>query len=86
MIKNGEVSPLSLSPVVAMTRANMFVPPGSVRAAVVSDMMADAKDGESSVVMLLSFALALVTMVPSGGASLAVARGRPRPGWPRTRR
>ena len=75
MIKNGEVSPLSLSPVVAMTRANMFVPPGSVRAAVVADMMADAKDGESSVVMLLSFALALVTMVPSGGASLAVAAG-----------
>ena len=75
MIKNGEVSPLSLSPVVAMTRANMFVPPGSVRAAVVADMMADAKDGESSVVMLLSFALTLVTMVPSGGASLAVAAG-----------
>jgi len=75
LIKNGEVSPLSLSPVVAMTRANMFVPPGSVRAAVVTDMMADAKDGESSVVMLLSFALALVTMVPSGGASLAVAAG-----------
>jgi hypothetical protein len=75
MIKNGTVSPLSLSPVVAMTRANMFVPPGSVRAAVVADMMAEAKEGESSVIMLLSFALALVTMVPTGGASLAVAAG-----------
>lgn len=75
LIKNGTVSPLSLTPVVAMTRANMFVPPGSIRAAVVHDLMADAKEGQSGLIMLLSFALAIVTMVPSGGASLAVAAG-----------
>ena len=75
LIKNGTVSPLSLTPVVAMTRANMFVPPGSVRAAVVHDLMGEAKEGQSGLIMLLSFALAIVTMVPSGGASLAVAAG-----------
>ncbi len=75
LIKNGTVSPLSLAPVVAMTRASMFVPPGSIRAAVVRDLMADAEDQSSGLIMLLSFALALVTLVPSGGASLAVAAG-----------
>jgi hypothetical protein len=75
LIKNGTVSPLSLTPVVAMTRANMFVPPGSVRAAVVRDLLAEAKEGQSGLIMLLSFALAIVTLVPSGGASLAVAAG-----------
>lgn len=75
MIKNGQVSPLSLAPVVAMTRANMFVPPGSIRAAVVRDLVADAEDEGSTLVMLLSFALAIVTLVPSGGASLAIAAG-----------
>lgn len=75
LIKTGAVSPLSLTPVVAMTRANMFVPPGSVRAAVVRDLLAEAKEGQSGLIMLLSFALAIVTLVPSGGASLAVAAG-----------
>ena len=75
LIRNGTVSPLSLTPVVAMTRANMFVPPGSVRAAIVRDLLRDAEEGESGLVMLLSFALALVTLVPSGGASLGVAAG-----------
>lgn len=75
LIKRGEVSPLSLAPVVALTRANMFVPAGSIRAAIVHDLVEDAKDGESTVVMLLSFALALVTLVPSGGTSLVIAAG-----------
>jgi hypothetical protein len=75
LIRSGEVSPLSLAPVVAMTRANMFVPPGSIRAGVVRDLMEDAKDSQSTVVMILSFALALVTMIPTGGASVGVAAG-----------
>ncbi|HEX6024507.1 MAG TPA: hypothetical protein VFZ00_21130 [Solirubrobacter sp.] len=75
LIKNGRVNPLSLSPVVAMTRANMFVPPGSIRAAVIHDLTEDAKEGDSGHIMILSFALALVTMIPTGGASVAVAAG-----------
>jgi hypothetical protein len=62
------ISPLSLPPVVTTTMANMFIPPGSIRAAIVKDMVDDAAD-EKTWVKIAAVALAIVTLVPSGGAS-----------------
>jgi hypothetical protein len=62
--------------VVALTRANMFVPDGSIRAGVVNDLVKDERDNrESWLLIAASIALALVTLVPSGGASLAIPAG-----------
>ncbi len=76
MIKSGTISPLALPAVVGLTRANMFVPNGSIRAGVVHDLAAKAsRDTEPTWMIIASIALAIVTLVPSGGASLAVASG-----------
>ncbi|PZV06767.1 MAG: hypothetical protein DCF32_09060 [Leptolyngbya sp.] len=75
---------LTLPSVVALTRANMFIPEssekifpdGSIRTGVVNDLVATAKDDEDSVLVnVLTFALAIVTLIPSGGASLAIPAG-----------
>jgi hypothetical protein len=59
--------------VVALTQANMFIPAGSIRAGVVRDRVQAARDDrESWLVSALSLALALVTLVPTGGTSLAM--------------
>jgi hypothetical protein len=63
------LSPLALPPVVAMTRANMFIPDGSIRAGVVKDMVDEASDDESWWVKVAAIALAIVTLIPSAGAS-----------------
>jgi len=76
LIKTGAVSPLALPAVVGLTRANMFVPNGSIRAGVVNDLAAKAsRDTEPTWMIVASIALALVTLVPSGGTSLAFATG-----------
>ena len=70
------LDPVSLPAVVALTRTNMFIPKGSLRHGIVNDMAADAARGSSSFWMLLaSFALAIVTLIPSAGASLAIPVG-----------
>ena len=67
------ISPLTLPSVVALTQANMFIPAGSIRAGVVRDRVQAARDDrESWLVSALSLALALVTLVPTGGTSLAM--------------
>lgn len=74
LIKDRAISPLTLPSVVALTQANMFVPEGSLRAGVVHDLVRTArKDREGWLVQVFAFALALVTFLPTGGASLAVA-------------
>jgi hypothetical protein len=76
LIKSGAVSPLSLPAVVGLTKANMFVPKGSIRDGVANDLARKAAhDSEPTWMLIASFALAIVTLVPSGGASLAVATG-----------
>jgi hypothetical protein len=76
MIKSGTISPLSLPAVVGLTKANMFVPSGSIRDGVANDLHRKAaRSTESTWMIIASFALAIVTLVPSGGASLAVATG-----------
>jgi hypothetical protein len=93
LIKSGAVSPLSLPAVVGLTKANMFVPKGSIRDGVANDLTRQAsRDTEPTWMLIASFALAIVTLVPSGGASLAVAtgiagvQGRARPQAPEERR
>jgi hypothetical protein len=70
---SGKLSPLTLAPVVELTRHNMFVPRGSVRDAVVMDLVADA--GPSSALMIITLALTLALLIPTGGASAVIAVG-----------
>jgi hypothetical protein len=62
---------LALPSVVALTRANMFIPEGSIRAGIANDLAAEAKD-DDGLIQTLALALALITLIPSGGASLAI--------------
>ncbi len=68
------LDPLTLPTVVAMTRANMFVPKGSIRDGVVNDIQRKATSA-SSWIALFAFALAVITLIPSAGASLAIPAG-----------
>lgn len=76
LIKSGTISPLALPAVVGLTKANMFVPKGSIREGVANDLARKAsRNADSTWMLIASFALAIVTLVPTGGASLAVATG-----------
>jgi hypothetical protein len=69
----GGMSPLRLPAIVALTSANMFIPEGSIRSGVVNDIVdAERKHREGWMVMAASIALSLVTLLPTGGASLAM--------------
>ena len=70
---SGKLSPLTLAPVVELTRQNMFVPRGSFRDAVVQDIVADA--GSSGLLTVITLALTLVLLLPTGGASGLIAGG-----------
>ena len=70
---SGKLDPLTLAPVVELTRHNMFIPKGSVRDAVVMDLVADA--GPSSLLTVITLALTLVLLLPTGGASAVIAGG-----------
>lgn len=73
-LHHSELDPLTLPTVVAMTRANMFVPKGSIRDGVVNDLQRKATS-KSSWIALFAFALAVITLIPSAGASLAIPAG-----------
>jgi hypothetical protein len=76
LIRAGTISPLALPAVVGLTKANMFVPKGSIRDGVANDLARKAaRDTDPTWMIIASIALAIVTLVPSGGASLAVATG-----------
>jgi hypothetical protein len=72
LLKSKRDFALTLPSVVALTRANMFVPEGSIRAGAANDLAEEAK-GDDHWVQLAALALALVTLLPSAGASAAVA-------------
>jgi hypothetical protein len=75
-IRDKQVNPLALPAVVSLTRATMFVPKGSLRDGVINDAASDAKDeADSTLLKIAAFALAAVTFIPSGGASLAIPAG-----------
>jgi hypothetical protein len=63
------ISPLALAPVVALTKTNMFVPDRSLRDGVVKDLVDEAADSDPTWVKVLALALAIVTLIPSGGSS-----------------
>jgi hypothetical protein len=68
------LSPLAIPSVVAMTKANMFIPKDSLRDGVANDMAEENKD-DNKWFILGAFILALVTFLPSGGTSLGIAAG-----------
>jgi hypothetical protein len=72
-----DLNPLSLPPVVAVTKAAMFVPPGSIRDGKVNDLVAAAHD-KSIAKYIAEGLIALIviaTVIPSGGSSLGLAIG-----------
>jgi len=76
LVKNKKNFALTLPSVIALTRANMFIPEGSIRAGIVKDLAAEAAtDADSVLIQVLAFALAAITLIPSGGASLAIPAG-----------
>jgi uncharacterized protein DUF4157 len=73
MLRNHRLKPMAMAPVVALTSANMFVPEGSIRAGVVRDLFDEAKSsGSSWLLTLFTVALAIVTLLPTGGMSAAI--------------
>ncbi|HSC03713.1 MAG TPA: hypothetical protein VLC49_10345, partial [Solirubrobacteraceae bacterium] len=68
------LSALSIPSVVAMTKANMFIPRGSIRDGIANDLAEEAGT-ESKWIILGAILLALVTFLPTGGASLGIAAG-----------
>ena len=74
LVKNNRDFALTLPSVVALTRTNMFVPEGSIRAGIANDLVAEAK-GDDSLIQMAAFALAILTLIPTGGVSLAVPMG-----------
>lgn len=73
-IQSGDLSPLTLPPVVAMTKAAMLVPEGSIRAGKVKDMVEEARDTKVSTYIAegLLALIALALVIPTGGASLGI--------------
>jgi len=72
-IHDKQLNPLALPAVVSLTRATMFVPKGSIRDGAINDAVSAAVDeADSTLLKIAAFALAAVTFIPSGGASLAV--------------
>jgi hypothetical protein len=70
-IGDEHLSPLSIPSVVAMTKANMFIPRGSIRDGIANDLAEEA-GSEPRWIIFGALVLALVTFIPSGGASLAI--------------
>lgn len=67
--ENHGISALALAPIVALTRTNMFIPDGSLRAGIVKDLVDEAQDSDPLWVKVAAVALAIVRLIPSGGTS-----------------
>jgi hypothetical protein len=76
-LDHGYLKALSLPPVVAVTKAAMFVPEGSIRAGKVNDLVDAAEDTSISTYIAegLLALIVIATLIPTGGASLGVAIG-----------
>ena len=75
MIQQGKPSVMTLAPVVALVRGYMFVAPGSIRDGKVNDMVKEAR-GHGPVRWVIEavlLALALITALPTAGASVGLA-------------
>ena len=76
-LDHGHLKALSLPPVVAVTKAAMFVPEGSIRAGKVNDLVEAAEDTSISTYIAegLLALIVIAALIPSGGSSLGVAIG-----------
>jgi hypothetical protein len=76
-LDHGYLKALSLPPVVALTKAAMFVPEGSIRAGKVNDLVEAAQDTSISTYIAegLMALIVIATLIPTGGATLGVAIG-----------
>ena len=76
-LDHGHLKALSLPPVVAPTKAAMFVPEGSIRAGKINDLVEAAEDTSISTYIAegLLALIVIATLIPTGGASLGVAIG-----------
>jgi hypothetical protein len=73
LLEHNRLKPMAMPPVVALTSATMFVPEGSIRAGVVRDLLDEEKGSRSGwLLTVATVALAIVTLLPTGGMSAAV--------------
>jgi hypothetical protein len=70
LLNNG-MTALKMPAVVALTQTTMFIPDGSLRDGIVNDLVA-AQKRENWLITAAALALSLVTLLPTGGASLAM--------------
>jgi hypothetical protein len=73
-IEDGDLNPLTLGPVVEMTRLRMHVPPGSIRAKLIESEVSEASEMSfrDIALMVITIGLAILAAIPSGGSSLVV--------------
>ena len=76
-LHKGYLKPLALPPVVALTKAAMFVPEGSIRAGKVNDLVehSERKSVSTYIAEGLLALIVIATLIPSGGATLGIAIG-----------
>jgi hypothetical protein len=76
-IDGGHLKPLTLPPVVALTKAVMFVPEGSLRAGKVNDLVEAASKTTTGqrIAMAVMTLIVVATLIPSGGTSLGIGIG-----------
>lgn len=69
-LKSGHLDPKSLPPVVTLARQSLQIVPGTMRARVVDDIVADATDEDNHwAIAAITLGLAVLTAIPSGGSS-----------------
>jgi hypothetical protein len=73
-LAGGRLDPLTLAPAVALASRRLDVAPGSIRDAVVRGLVEDANDDgwQAWALAAVTLAMAVVAIVPTGGASVAV--------------
>ncbi len=72
---SGELSPLTLPPVIELARTQMLVPPGSARAGAVADLVEEASSGgwKAWAIAAITLAATAIALVPTAGASVILA-------------
>jgi hypothetical protein len=74
-LASGELSPLTLPPVVELARTQMLVPPGSARTGAVRDLVEEASSGgwKQWAIAAITLATTVLALVPAAGAPVILA-------------
>lgn len=74
-LASGELSPLTLPPVIELARTQMLVPDGSARAGAVADLVEEATSGgwQAWAIAAITLATTALALVPSAGTSVILA-------------